>query len=83
MVNVIEKEDVDKVIYNRYGVLNDYSNSFKEFNIDKDIEYFKQIESKIYSITDFDASIYDLYHNSTKLNLLDMNESNFFKLLSL
>ena len=34
---IIEKEDVDKVIYNRYGVLNDYSNSFKEFDIDKDI----------------------------------------------
>ena len=34
---IIKKEDVDKVICNRYGVLNDYSDRFKKFNIDEDI----------------------------------------------
>ena len=34
---IIKKEDVDKVIYNRYGVLDDYSDRFEEFNIDKNL----------------------------------------------
>ena len=58
-------------------------NEIKEriVNIDKDIEYFKQIESKIYSITDFGTSIYDLYKNSYKLNLMDINELKKYKFL--
>lgn len=34
---IIKKEDVDKVIYNRYGLLDDYSDRFKELNIDKNL----------------------------------------------
>ncbi len=50
-------------------------------NIDKDINYFKEISKKIYEINDFDCSIYDLYSNSTKLNLLDMTELKNYKFL--
>ncbi len=34
---VITKDDIEKVICNRYGVLEKYSGMFKKFNIDKDI----------------------------------------------
>ena len=34
---VITKDDIEKVICNRYGVLEKYSDMFKKFNIDKDI----------------------------------------------
>ncbi|MBR5370443.1 MAG: ATP-dependent Clp protease ATP-binding subunit [Bacilli bacterium] len=34
---IINRDDVDKVIYNRYGILEDYSERFRTFNIDKEI----------------------------------------------
>ena len=34
---IINKEDIEKVIYNRYGILVDYSDRFKRYNIDKNI----------------------------------------------
>ena len=34
---IVKKEDVDKVVCNRYGILNDYSDRFNMFNIDKNI----------------------------------------------
>ena len=34
---IVNKRDIEKVICNRYGILDDYSDRFKKFNIDKDI----------------------------------------------
>ena len=34
---IIDKEDIEKVIYNRYGVLDDYSRMFKKYKIDERI----------------------------------------------
>lgn len=34
---ILNKNDIEKVIYNRYGILDNYSDRFKKFNIAKDI----------------------------------------------
>ena len=43
-------------------------------SINKDLEHLNNIQNKMYEITDFGASMYEIYNNSEKINLLDINE---------
>ena len=58
---IITKNDINKVIYNRYGIMENYSDRFKEFNIDKDI--VKVLEN------------YDYIKNTKCMNILLVNKN--------